>query len=73
MSESSQTSDTKTCKKCGRECDCGDNCECNEKDCGCKDSNSKDKNLKGTIKILSDMTKKEKSVVFDSDFDITVH
>ena len=73
MSESSQTSDTKTCKKCGRECDCGDNCECNEKDCGCKDSNSKDKNLKGTIKILSDLTKKEKSVVFDSDFDITVH
>ena len=73
MSESSQTSDTKNCKKCGRECDCGDNCECNEKDCGCKDSNSKDKNLKGTIKILSDLTKKEKSVIFDSDFDITVH
>jgi len=73
MSESSQTSDTKTCKKCGRECDCVDNCECNEKDCGCKDSNSKDKSLKGTIKILSDLTKKEKSVVFDSDFDITVH
>ena len=73
MSESSQTLDTKTCKKCGRECDCGDNCECNEKDCECKDSNSQDKSLKGTIKILSDLTKKEKSVVFDSDFDITVH
>ena len=22
------------CEKCGRECDCGDNCEC--KDCECK-------------------------------------
>ena len=73
MSESSQTSDTKTCKKCGRECDCGDNCECNEKDCGCKDSNSQDKSLKGTIKILSDLTKKEKSVSFDPDFNITIH
>jgi len=22
------------CEKCGRDCDCGDNCEC--KDCECK-------------------------------------
>ena len=36
MSELSQTLDTKICKKCGRECDCVDNCECNEKDCECK-------------------------------------
>ena len=68
MSESSQTLDTKTCKKCGRECDCGDNCECNEKDCECKNIS-----LKKGIKILSDMTKNDKSVVFDSYFNITIH
>ena len=68
MSESSQTSDTKTCKKCGRECDCGDNCECNEKDSECKNGS-----LKKGIKILADMTKKERSVVFDPNFSLTIH
>jgi len=24
------------CEKCGRECDCGDNCQCTNTDCHCK-------------------------------------
>ena len=73
MSESSQTLDTKTCKRCGHSCHCSDSSACCGGQCECKDCNCKDKSLEETIKILVDMTKKEKSVVFDPDFSLTIH
>ena len=73
MSESSQTSDTKTCKRCGHNCHCSDSDSCCDKKCECKNCNCKDKSLEETIEILADLTKKEKSVIFNPDFNITIH
>ena len=75
MSESSQTSDTKNCKRCGHNCHCSDSDACCGKKCECKNCNCKDKSLEETIEILSDLTKKkeEKFVSFDPDFNITIH
>ena len=73
MSESSQTSDTKNCKRCGHNCHCSDSDACCGKKCECKNCNCKDKSLEETIEILADLTKKKKSVIFNPDFNITIH
>ena len=73
MSESSQTSDTKNCKRCGHNCHCSDSDAYCGKKCECKNCNCKDKSLEETIEILTDLTKKEKSVIFNPDFNITIH
>ena len=73
MSESSQTLDNKNCKRCDHSCHCSDGDDCCCEKCECKNCNCKDKSLEETIKILTDMTNKEKSVSFDPDFNITIH
>jgi hypothetical protein len=62
-----------TCKNCDHNCHCSDGGSCCGGQCECKDCNCNDKGLRKGIKILADMTKKEKTVNFDPDFSLTEH
>ena len=62
-----------TCKNCDHNCHCSNGGSCCGGQCECKDCNCNDKGLRKGVKILSDMTKKEKTVDFDPDFSSTEH
>jgi len=62
-----------TCKNCDHNCHCSNGGSCCGGQCECKDCNCNDKSLKKSIKILSDLNEKEKTVVFDPDFSLTEH
>jgi len=60
-----------TCKNCDHNCHCSDGGSCCGGQCECKDCDCK--SIEKSTKILADLTKKEKTVVFDPDFSLTEH
>ena len=60
-----------TCKNCDHNCHCSNGGSCCGGQCECKDCNCK--SIEKSTKILADLTKKEKTVVFDPDFSLTEH
>jgi len=64
-----------TCKNCDHNCHCSNGGSCCGGQCECKDCSCKSNGLKRSIKVLSDLHKKEyeKTVDFDPDFSLTEH
>ena len=60
-----------TCKNCDHNCHCSNGGSCCGGQCECKDCSCK--SIEKSTKILADLTKKEKTVVFDPDFSLTEH
>ena len=62
-----------TCKNCDHNCHCSNGGSCCGGQCGCNDCDCNSEGLKKGIKILAQITKKEKIVVFNPDFSLTEH